>query len=215
MKRDNVAYLAAGLAFGFVFGLGLFHTLAWRPEAQLAAGGAGAETPPSPAGPMAPTQTQGAAPAGAPPAGAAPMIARINDLKRRLQADPKDAAALLELANVYHEVGMFEQAIGFYEQAMAITPNDPDLLTDLGICYQKLRNNDHALELFARAQSIDPKHWQSLYNTVVVLAFQLGRLDEAETALRRLEAAHPGLPQTSELASALAQERSRRSAAGS
>lgn len=215
MKRDNVAYLTAGLAFGFVFGFGFFHTLAWRPERQMAAGGSASGAVDAPAGPMAPTQMGPGASAAAAPDGAAPMIARINDLKQRLQADPRDTAAAVELANLYHDVGMYRQAIGLYEQALAVSPNDPDLLTDLGICYQSLRDNDRALELFARAQSIDPKHWQSLYNSIVVLAFQLGRLDEAESALARLEAARPGLPQTAELAAAVAQERSRRASGGS
>ncbi len=210
MKRDNVAYLVGGLAFGFVFGFGFFHTLAWRPERQMAAGSAAPGAIEAPAGPMGPTQMGGSA-----PVGAAPMIGRINDLKRRLQADPRDTAAAVELANLYHDAGMYRQAIGLYEQALAITPDEPDILTDLGICYQSVRDNDRALELFARAQSIDPKHWQSLYNSVVVLAFQLGRLDEAEASLTRLEAVRPGLPQTAELAAAVAQERSRRAAGGS
>lgn len=214
MKRDNVAYLAGGLAFGFVFGFGFFHTLAWRPELQMAAGGGASEAIARPAGPMAPTQTGPTAPAEGPPAGAAPMIAKINDLKRRLQSDPKDAVAAIELANIYHDVGMYPQAVGFYEQALAIRPDDPDVLTDLGICYQSMRDNDRALALFAQAQAIDPKHWQSLYNSIVVMAFQVGRLDEADAALRRLESIQPGMPQTAELVAAVAQERSRRAAGG-
>ena len=204
VTRQNVAYLVGGIAFGFVFGFGVFHTVENRPgrhdaDASAEQGAAG------PSGPMAPTQMGGAGGAQA----GAPMMERINALKRRLQADPRDLGAAVELANLYYDVGMHQQAIGFYEQAVAIQPNDANLLTDLGSSYQATRQYEKALDLFTRAQSADPTHWQSLYNQVVVLAFNLGRLDDADTALRRLEQSRPGLPQAAQLRRALDEARAR------
>lgn len=212
MTRDNVAFLAGGIAFGFVFGFGVFHTIANRPDRQIAEG-EGSVSATGPAGPRSPTQMGG--PSGAPGGGApggsapggAPMVEKINDLKRRLAADPRDLRAVVELANLYHDVGMFQQAIGFYEQALAIEPGNPDLLTDMGICYQGLKQHDRAVSLFAQARARDANHWQSRYNSVVVLAFSLGRFDEAEAALRELDGLRPGSPEAAQLRQALGEAR--------
>jgi tetratricopeptide (TPR) repeat protein len=151
---------------------------------------------------MAPTQMgQG---------GAAPMLQEINALKRALESDPDNVVTLVRLANLYHDAGMFQQAIGFYETAAEADPRNPDVLTDLGTCYQAIGANDEALLRFARAQQADPTHWQSLFNTAVVLAFSLGRFDEAEGALQKVEAILGAqAPQVEKLRGAIVQARSR------
>lgn len=198
MTKQNVACLVGGIAFGFVLGFGLFHTVENRPDEQRAAEGT-----PAPSGPMGPTPMGGGGMGQPGGQSGAPMVDRINALKRRLQSDPRDLGAAIELANLYYDVGMHQQAIGFYEQAVAIQPNDPNLLTDLGSSYQATRQYEKALELFARARQVDPSHWQSLYNQAVVLGFNLGRFDDAEAALKKLEQSHPGLPQAGQLRRAL------------
>jgi tetratricopeptide (TPR) repeat protein len=127
---------------------------------------------------MAPTQAGG---------GGAPMVAEINALKRRLQENPSDVQAATRLANLFHDAQIWDQAVMFYEQAIELSPNDPDLLTDLGICYRSLQRYDDALEKFARAREASPGHWQSLFNTAVVAAFDLGEYERALEALNTLE----------------------------
>ncbi len=192
MKRENLAFLLAGLAFGVLLGFGVFHAVANRPEEQASA--LSAETGrDAPSGPPAPTQV----------AGGAPMLQEINALKRALEADPKSLLALARLANLYHDAGMWPQAAGYYERAVEVKPDDPDLLTDLGTCYRELRQFEKALGLFLRAQQVEPSHWQSLYNVVVVEAFDLGRVEEAVAALERLEQVHPQAPHLAELRQAV------------
>jgi len=218
VKRENAAFLIGGLAFGMLLGFGLFHTFYSRPVVQPSA--AGNASAPAPMGPAAPTQTGGG--------DAAPMTGRIDELKRRVQANPEDLEALIELVQLYSSVGMTDPAIQYFERAVAVRPDDPvlvsglahmyhdasrwepairayeraltlkpgdpDLLTDMGICYRGLGKYDRALELFAQASRANPQHWQSLYNTVVVTAFDLRRFDAADAALRELETRHPEAP---------------------
>jgi tetratricopeptide (TPR) repeat protein len=205
VKRESLAFLVAGLAFGILFGYGLFHAIAHRPDASVAA--TGQESAPSPAGPMAPTQGGGQS-------AAAPMLEEVNALKRELQADPNNLEALTRLANLLHDAQMWSQAATLYERAVRLSPNNANLLTDLGICYQNLKQYDKALEQFARAQKVSPDHWQSLYNTVVVAGFDLGRLDDAATALKRLEDLNPAAPNLPELKEALAKARLERASPG-
>ena len=132
------------------------------------------------------------------------MIAEINALKKRLQDDPRDAKAAVRLANLYQDVRMFEQAIAFYQRALEVTPADPNVLTDKGICHEELGQYDDALALFKRAQAADPNHWQSLYNIVVVSGFYLDRAEEAQSALARLERLNPDAPNLAALRQKLA-----------
>ncbi len=198
MKKDHLAFLLAGLAFGFLLGFGVFR--AWQ-NAPGQERGADASEASGPRGPMAPTQV-GPTQAGSqtpPEGGGGPMVAEINALKERLTRDPKDLAALVRLANLHHDVGMWPQAVSYYERALEIEGDDPDLLTDLGICYRGMQRFDDALAKFERANAVDSKHWQSLYNIVIVEAFDRRRFDRAQAALRRLEAFDPPPPNLAEL----------------
>lgn len=206
MKRDNLAYLLGGLAFGFVLGYGLFQTLADRPQAQAQGASREGASIPGPAGPMAPTQV---GPAGAASAGGAPMLEEVNALRGVLQNDPNNVLALTRLGNLYQDVSLWQQATTFYERALASTPEDANLLTDLGVCYRGLGEYEKALAMFERAQKADPSHWQSVFNMAIVAGFNLERYGEAEAALRKLEKLNPSLPQIEQLRQALAQARGR------
>jgi hypothetical protein len=204
LRKDHLAFLLAGLAFGFLFGFGLFKAVSTRPGAEAQA--ASTEIP-TPAGPMAPTETvNGAAapgPPGSPGGGGAPMLAEINALKEKVTKDPKDADSWTRLGNIYHDARMFQQALDFYTRVLELRPKDANVLTDTGICYQELKQYDKSLEMFQRAQKADPTNWQSLYNTVVVAGLGLGRFDVADPALARLQQLRPDAPNLAELRSAL------------
>jgi hypothetical protein len=203
LKRDQLAFLLGGAAFGVLVGYGLFNALASKPVFAPPQANAPID---GPRGPAAMTQVPmggGGAPAGA-PGGGAPMVAEINSLKQALKDDPKNLKAAVRLANLYQDIGELDQAIPFYERALELAPKDPNVLTDLGICYEQLQQFDRALELFRRAQSEDANHWQSLYNIVVVAGFHLGRVEEADKALARLEQVNPNAPNLASLKDGMA-----------
>ena len=197
LKKDHLAFLLGGLAFGFLLGFGLFRAIDTRPG--RAGGPAAPAEIPSPMGPTA----MGGATAPQTAAGGAPMMAEINTLKEGVQKNPKDVQAWTRLANIYQDAGMFEPAIGFYQRAIELVPNNPSLLTDMGVCYQGLKQFDKALELLESAQTADPAHWQSLYNIVVVAGLEMGRADRADAALARLQQIHPDAPNLDQLRQAL------------
>lgn len=195
MKKDNLAFLAGGFALGLIVGVGLFSAYQ-----------GGADRRPG----------ESSAPAGAREGGANAKEATLADevlrLKTRLREDPNDLQALTRLAYIHHDRQLWEPAAVYYERALAQVPDDPDLLTDLGICYRGLRRFDDALEIFARARALDGTHWQSLYNSAVVLAFDLGRYDRAREALQPLLAMDSPPPQLAELLERI--ERARAGAQG-
>ena len=203
MKKDHLAFLIAGLAFGFLLGFGLFRAIDARPGRPNEAADSGEV--PGPMGPAAATQTAPGGGGGA--GGGAPMMAEINALKERLQKDPKDAAAWTRMGNIYQDAQMFDQAIDFYQHALKLTPQNADALTDLGFCYQELKQFDKALDALERAQKADPSNWQSLYNIAVVAGLHMGQFDKADAALTRLQQVHPDAPNLAELRDAVQKAR--------
>jgi Flp pilus assembly protein TadD len=189
VKKEQVAFLVGGLAFGFLFGFATYHVFWAMPGKESPAAAA-----PAPAGPAGPAAMSQGPPSTAPQAaGGAPMVAEINALKKKLQDDPDDLASATRLAHLYHDVGMWPQAIEFYARAIEIAPDDPDLLTDMGVCHQEIGEYGEALRLFERASAASPDHWQSLYNRAVVLGFRLRRYDDASRVLDRLAEVRPDL----------------------
>lgn len=194
MKKENLAFLFGGFAFGVLVGVGLFSAFNSAPGSPAAGISAPASIP-APAGPMAPTQAGGG--------GGAPMVPEINALKRKLQENPNDVQSATRLANMFHDAQMWDQAVMYYEMVVKQTPNDADVLTDLGICYRSMKRPEDALANFAKARSVNPNHWQSLFNTAVVAAFDLGDYDRALEALRPLEELNPVPPQVTDLKNAV------------
>jgi cytochrome c-type biogenesis protein CcmH/NrfG len=89
-------------------------------------------------------------------------------LQARLQANPKDTTALIELGNLYFDAQQFSDAIGYYTRALNENPNDPNVRTDMGIAYYYSGDPDRALKEFDRSLKTDPRHSQTLFNVGVV-----------------------------------------------
>jgi cytochrome c-type biogenesis protein CcmH/NrfG len=211
VTKDNLLYASVGVLLGFIAGYMLHEMIMTRqpprltPElrAQIVArpgedgGGPMQQQAAPPPGPAAPT---GAA-AGGPP------MAEVQELQARLQQNPNDTEAMLRLANLNFDIRNWSRAQELYIKYLELNPQDVDVMTDLGISYRETRQFDQALQMFAKAKAADPNHWQAYYNEVVVLAFDLKRLDEANQSLAKLQALQPDNPNVAQLAEAVAKQR--------
>lgn len=118
----------------------------------------------------------------------------LQEAEAAVRMKPDDWDALVHLGNSAYDAREFAQAVDAYERALKIRPNDANVLTDLGTAYRNEGQVDKALEMFRKARSVDPKHWQSLYNEVIVLAADKGDAAGARAAFEKLKAEQPGLP---------------------
>ena len=116
---------------------------------------------------------------------------KIAPLEAQAAKDPSNRSVLVELGNAYFDAGRYQQSISAYEAALAINVNDADVLTDCGVMYRATGQFDKALEKFAKAQEVQPGHATSLFNTGVVLNFDLHKHDEAVKAWKELLRLHP------------------------
>src|ERR1019366_7933230 len=99
------------------------------------------------------------------PASAAQILnTAVQPLLARLQANPKDVAAMIELGNINYDAGQWNDAIGYYTRALNLTPSNLDVRTDMGVAYFNSGNADQALTEFNRVLKDDPKHVQTLFN---------------------------------------------------
>jgi cytochrome c-type biogenesis protein CcmH/NrfG len=136
----------------------------------------GAMPPPSmpPGGGMPPGGMMGAPNAAG---GAAGFDQQIAMAKQIVAKDPKNVQGWVSLGNLYFDsfkaVGDPQRAqasVDAYGNALALKPNDPDVLTDQGVMYRDLGKSDKALANFLKASQVDPNHMQSLMNAGVVYA---------------------------------------------
>ncbi len=96
------------------------------------------------------------------------LDAQTKPLQQRLDANPKDVAALVELGNIYFDGSQWPAAIDYYTRALNETPKNPDVRTDMGIAYFYSGNPDRALKEFDQALKDDPRHAQTLFNVGIV-----------------------------------------------
>ncbi|MEM8997337.1 MAG: tetratricopeptide repeat protein, partial [Acidobacteriota bacterium] len=132
--------------------------------------------------------------AAAPNAGANAAMQQVQQLRAYVEANPQDLEATRRLANMNYDIANWQRAADLYERILAQQPDDINVMTDLGACYRNMGQPDKALEFFSRVAELDAGHWQSRYNQVLVLAFDLRDLPRAQTALDELRALQPTNP---------------------
>lgn len=176
LRMDQAVILGAScLVGGFLLGMLTYHLLMGSPASAPTQG--------------AQMQQMGgqmtAPPMMTPPGGNAPdFSAQIRELKTITDKDPKNRRAWIELGNAYFDSSRPAESVDAYSKALNLGSDDANVLTDRGIMYRALGNFDSALADFRKAASVDPTHYQCLYNEGITL---LHDLSDTEGALRAWE----------------------------
>jgi tetratricopeptide (TPR) repeat protein len=110
--------------------------------------------------------------------------------ERALSIDPANGEALLRLANYHWASGDPAAAERVLQQAAAVAPNDPLLLSILSGRAMERGDFDEAVELQRKAVQQSPLVISSRHNLVVLL-FVAGRYDEARAEFEQLSAINP------------------------
>ena len=186
--------LAGGLVAGFLVGLAAERYLLHEETVPLAPPVASAPVAlaPSLGGGM---PTGGAMPTAGPTLPSAEVQARISRAEAAVLADPKNHDAWLSLGNDFFDIHQAQKSVDAYGKALAIQPNDPNVLTDQGVMFRELRKFDQAVANFQKASKLDPAHVQSLFNLGVVYSSDLAKPDEAAKAWNRVIAMAPNSEQ--------------------
>ena len=103
--------------------------------------------------------------------------------EQRVQDQPNDLAARLDLAHRYLDAGMIEESLSQYAVALDLDPDDAEALAHVGIILYQSGRPEDALRSVDRSLSTDPRYPEALFFRGVILLQGLDRPEEAITAL--------------------------------
>ncbi|NTW87359.1 MAG: tetratricopeptide repeat protein [Holophagaceae bacterium] len=191
MERNLIYALAGGLVAGFLAGYAVAGGFSSPEAAPVLSTAAPVALAPSLGGGM---PTGGGMPSG-PVLPSAEVQARISRAEAAVLADPKNHDAWISLGNDYFDIHQAKKSVDAYSKALAIQPNDPNVLTDQGVMFRELQKFDQAVANFQKASKLDPAHVQSLFNLGVVYSSDLNKPDEAAKAWNRVITVAPNSDQ--------------------
>jgi Flp pilus assembly protein TadD len=201
VSRDNVLFTLGGVLVGFILAYTMFEAMSTRqPALRTPDPAAAAAAAAMPGGP-------GAAPGGATSPGAQQSFEQVQRLRQYVADNPEDADAVLTLANLNFEIRNWTGSRDLYLRYLALRPGDPDVMTDLGVSYRNLGEPQQALQQFRQARADNADHWISLFNEVVVLAFDLADYPAAEQQMAELRRLQPSNPDVDRLAAEIERRR--------
>jgi tetratricopeptide (TPR) repeat protein len=100
--------------------------------------------------------------------------------------DPENQEAMLQLANLYHDIRRYDAAIRYYNQYLERNPESPDVQVDLGICYFEAGQPERAVETVHDVTQNFPGHQLAAFNLGIIYL----NLGEVEPANRYFERAY-------------------------
>jgi cytochrome c-type biogenesis protein CcmH/NrfG len=180
MKKGSLLYLVIGFVVGFA---ALYYWTKYR-EPQIVSA-----TPL----PIAVPGAQGDTSQGPPPP---PVdMAQVRQLQERIQANPSDYDALVQLGNIHYDQRNYADAEGLYKRALAIRGDDLDVRTDLGTMLFYLNKYDEAITELSAVLAKNPTHGQALFNMGVVQLHGKNNPQAALQAWEKLAETNPNFPQ--------------------
>jgi cytochrome c-type biogenesis protein CcmH/NrfG len=146
------AYVLA--TFCLLLGVALGYLFRGSAPAGTAQAAVPATTPP----------TTGARPQPPDPNAQAALAQATAPLLEAVNKDPNDYDSLVKLGNLFYDGQQFPSAIQYYERALTIHPDNPDVRTDMGTAYWYTGNAEKALAAMETSLKYRPGHPQTLFN---------------------------------------------------
>jgi Flp pilus assembly protein TadD len=72
-----------------------------------------------------------------------------------------DISNLIKKGKELMEDCKFEESLSFFDQALLLQPNNPDLLNKKGVILRSLGRYDEAIECFNKSLQLDPRDLDS------------------------------------------------------
>lgn len=148
-----------------------------------------------------------AAPVAASTSAAAPKsMPTLEDMKRmadkkaepllaKLKTDPRNVDLLNKTALTYKSAHQFNDAIGYFKQALEVDPKNVPIRTDMASCMYYTGDVDGALSQLNKSLTYDPKHAGTLMNIGIIKLQGKNDVKGAVTAWQTLLKLNPDFPQ--------------------
>jgi len=110
----------------------------------------------------------------------------LGHIDRAIARFPKESSYQLLRGRILHEMTRIDESRDAFQAAVDLDPKKPEPYYFLGIVYQRWRENDKALESYAKAAELEPTKIHSVAAEIEVLTL-MGRNDEADARLTAVE----------------------------
>jgi tetratricopeptide (TPR) repeat protein len=190
MIRENILFAIIGILLGFIVGFMLASSMSQRNAMQQAT--AASQTMPADHPPLG-SQQQGAQDPQA-------VRERVTADLEKARNEPKNFEAQVKAAELYYQIGRYDQAIEFLLKANQLQPADYRTVTLLGVANLDAGNYDTAVKWYQTAMKMKSDDVMVL-SGLAYASLQKGDAKAAEDAIAKLEKVSPNsedLPQFKE-----------------
>ncbi|MGE3959964.1 MAG: tetratricopeptide repeat protein [Vicinamibacterales bacterium] len=126
-----------------------------------------------------------------------------------LARDPRNVQAAVDAGNMLYDAHRYDEAIGFYERALAVNAADVNVSTDLGTALWYSGKADAALAQYETSLRIDPDHAQTLFNIGIVRSDGKRDYAGAVKAWELLLQKNPAYPEAAKVRTMIGEARSK------
>ena len=122
------------------------------------------------------------------------QLSNIALFKQRLNDDPNDVSAAIQLGNIYFDQQEAASSIVYYQIALAIKPDQAGILTDLGTMYWANGNLSYSEKSFRTAIEVSPGFGNAHINLGHLTHQAKGDLEGAKEIWQSFIDKHPESP---------------------
>jgi Tfp pilus assembly protein PilF len=102
-------------------------------------------------------------------------------------ADPQEYNAHWVLGDVYQAMGQPQRALAAYEKALALNPNDPELLQDYGAWLLPTAGRAaDGIAYVEQAMRVNPRHPERYFGNLALNLYLVGRYADAVAMVRKM-----------------------------
>ena len=114
----------------------------------------------------------------------------FDEVKKKVDQNPKDADELYHLADLYDRNEQYAEAVATYKKVVALRPDMGYAYFKMGTAYDRINQAAEAVDAFKRAVSLMPQN-AFAYNNLGVAYGKLGKLDDEIAALQKAVKVRP------------------------
>lgn len=107
----------------------------------------------------------------------------VEQKRDELAKNPGNTQARISLANMLFDLGRDREAAEQYVLALGEQPDNLNILSDLGVCYRRMKEPKKAIEYFNIVVEKDSQHLVAWYNIALTSFYDLKDMKTARNAL--------------------------------
>ena len=108
-----------------------------------------------------------------------------------IEKTPNDPVLMARYANLLFDLDRFDEAVDWYEKALALEPNNVNLRSDMATALWNLDRHEEAITEYEKSLEIVPEHMLTLHKVFLVKMRGQQDLASAEAILGQMERIDP------------------------